>query len=185
MTDAGNQGSVVTHLEGQSISDGRPTRVRWIVLALVSFASASAYLTRYCISAANTTIQRDLEFDDEQMGAIMSAFALGYLFCQVPGGWLGNRFGTRLAFAGISLFGHCAMSGQVSSRRSTTCGRLGSPWVCSRQVSRPFPEKFCRTGFRCITAARVVPGSVRACHWEALLRSGLPAGYWTVSTVGG
>ena len=117
MTDAGNQGSVATHLEGRSMSDGRSTRVRWIVLGLVSFASASAYLTRYCISAANTTIQRDLEFDDERMGAIMSAFALGYLFCQVPGGWLGNRFGTRLAFAGISfLWSLCNVwSGVVSA----------------------------------------------------------------------
>ena len=103
MTDAANQGRVTTHLEQQPTLDGRPTRVRWVVLALVSFASASAYLTRYCISAANTTIQVDLGFDDEQMGRIMSAFALGYLFCQVPGGWLGNRFGTRCAFAGISL----------------------------------------------------------------------------------
>jgi len=80
-----------------------PTRVRWKVLALVAFASASAYLTRYCISAANTTIQGDLGFDNAQMGRIMSGFALGYLVFQVPGGWLGNRFGTRWAFACLSL----------------------------------------------------------------------------------
>ncbi|MEE3369135.1 MAG: MFS transporter [Planctomycetota bacterium] len=117
MPDAANQERVTTHLEEQPIWDGRPTRVRWVVLALVSFASASAYLTRYCISAANTTIQPDLGFDDEQMGRIMSAFALGYLFCQVPGGWLGNRFGTRLAFAGISfLWSLCNLwSGIVST----------------------------------------------------------------------
>ena len=33
-----------------------PSRFRWIVLGLVAFASASAYLTRYCISAANTAM---------------------------------------------------------------------------------------------------------------------------------
>ena len=77
----------------------RPTRTRWLMLSLVSFASASAYLTRYCISAANTTIQRDLDFDDATMGKVMSAFAFGYLICQIPGGWMGNRFGTRIAFA--------------------------------------------------------------------------------------
>ncbi len=84
--------------------NGSPTAVRWIVLAIVAFASASAYLTRHCISAANTTIQQDLGFNDAQMGRLMSAFALGYLLCQIPGGWVGNRFGTRLAFALLSIF---------------------------------------------------------------------------------
>lgn len=80
-----------------------PTNVRWIVLVLVAFASASAYLTRYCISAANSTIRQDLGFTDTQMGLVLGAFALGYLFGQVPGGWLGNRFGTRFAFAAVSI----------------------------------------------------------------------------------
>ncbi|MBX3438583.1 MAG: MFS transporter [Planctomycetaceae bacterium] len=80
-----------------------PTRVRWIVLAFVAFASASAYLTRYCISAANTTIQQDVGLNDAQMGQLMSAFMLGYLIFQVPGGWLGNRIGTRAAFVLISV----------------------------------------------------------------------------------
>jgi len=74
------------------------------VLGLVSFASASAYLTRYCITAANTTIQADLGFDDGDMGKLMSAFGFGYLLCQIPGGWLGSRFGTRFGFAFISIF---------------------------------------------------------------------------------
>ncbi len=34
---------------------------------------------------------------------MLGAFALGYLFGQVPGGWLGNRFGTRFAFAAVSI----------------------------------------------------------------------------------
>ena len=74
-----------------------------MVLALVAFASASAYLTRYCISAANTTIQAEVGFDDAEMGKLMSAFMLGYLVFQAPGGWLANRLGTRLAFALMSV----------------------------------------------------------------------------------
>lgn len=81
-----------------------PTSIRWVVLGIVAFASASAYLTRYCISAANTTIQEELGFNEIQMGELMSAFALGYLLCQIPGGWLGNRFGTRFSFAFLSVF---------------------------------------------------------------------------------
>lgn len=81
----------------------QPTRVRWVVLALVAFAAASAYLTRYCISAANTTMQEDLGFDNSQMGGLMSAFMLGYFLFQIPGGWLGTRFGTRTAFVVIAV----------------------------------------------------------------------------------
>jgi len=80
-----------------------PTSVRWFVLGIVAFAAASAYLTRHCISAANTSIQQDLGFNDVQMGELMSAFGVGYLLCQVPGGWLGNRFGTRFSFAFLSV----------------------------------------------------------------------------------
>ncbi len=84
--------------------DSSPTTaVRWAVLGLVAFAAASAYLTRYCLSAANTTIQQDLGFDNEQMGQLMSAFMVGYLLFQIPGGWLGNRLGTRAAFAILSI----------------------------------------------------------------------------------
>ena len=79
------------------------TTVRWIVLGFVAFASASAYLTRHCIAAANTTIQAELSLNDEQMGWVLAAFALGYLLFQVPGGLLGNRFGTRFAFAFVSI----------------------------------------------------------------------------------
>ncbi|MGE0375892.1 MAG: MFS transporter [Planctomycetaceae bacterium] len=80
-----------------------PTGVRWAVLGLLAFAAASAYLTRYCISAANTTMQQGLNFDNAQMGQLMSAFMLGYFLFQIPGGWLGNRIGTRAAFVLISV----------------------------------------------------------------------------------
>jgi len=93
----------------------RPTNVRWYVLALIAFASSSAYLTRYCISAANTTIQQDVGLDDKQMGLMMSVFSLGYFICQIPGGWLGTRFGTRFAFAFISaVWSLCNVMSAVS-----------------------------------------------------------------------
>jgi sugar phosphate permease len=81
----------------------RPTRVRHLVLVLVALASSSAYLTRHSIAVANTKIQEDLRFTDAQMGWVLGAFSYGYLIFQVPGGWLGNRFGTRAALTGLSV----------------------------------------------------------------------------------
>jgi len=68
------------------------------VLVLLALAAMSAYLTRHCIAVANTTIQGELDIDDEQMGWVLGAFAAGYFWFQIPGGWLGNRIGTRAAF---------------------------------------------------------------------------------------
>lgn len=86
-----------------TFSPQRPTHVRFVVLGLVAFAAASAYLTRLCFSAAITSIQSDLKIDSRQIGIVLGAFSLGYLLFQVPGGWLGQRFGTRGAFAASSV----------------------------------------------------------------------------------
>lgn len=83
--------------------DSRPTAVRYSVLALLALAAGSAYLTRHCLAVANTTIQTQLGINNEQMGVVLGAFALGYLLCQVPGGWLGNRIGTRGALSLLSV----------------------------------------------------------------------------------
>jgi MFS family permease len=79
----------------------RPTRVRYLVVLGLAAASASAYLTRVAISPAATTIQGQFGFTDETMGAVLAAFSAGYFWCQVPGGWLANRFGSRIT---LSLF---------------------------------------------------------------------------------
>ena len=95
-----------TDPKGVVQSDGsapRPTIVRYGVLAFLSLGCSSAYLTRHCMSVANTTIQRELQFTTEQMGWILSVFMLGYLLFQVPGGWLGTRRGARVALPFLSM----------------------------------------------------------------------------------
>ncbi|MEZ6049701.1 MAG: MFS transporter [Planctomycetaceae bacterium] len=83
--------------------NGQPTHVRWVVLIFLALAAAGAYLTRNCISVTNIPIQKELSLDDEQMGWVLGIFSLGYFVFQVPGGWLGNRFGTRIALAGMNF----------------------------------------------------------------------------------
>ena len=92
-----------SHPSAGAAGPARPSGVRHGVLGMLALAAASAYLTRHCIAVANTTIQKELQFTTEQMGWILSAFMVGYLAFQVPGGWLGTRLGPRRAFALISL----------------------------------------------------------------------------------
>jgi MFS family permease len=76
--------------------------VRLGVIVLVGLAAGSAYLTRHCIAVANTTIQQELQLPPERMGLVLGAFSAGYFLFQIPGGWLGNRIGSRAAFSLIS-----------------------------------------------------------------------------------
>jgi sugar phosphate permease len=78
--------------------DARPTRPsigRWYILLLISLMYLITYLDRVNISAAAPVISKEFGFDKVTMGAIFSAFVWAYALCQVPGGWLGDRFGPR------------------------------------------------------------------------------------------
>ncbi len=88
--------------ETAAAPDARPTNVRYLVLGFIAFASASAYLTRYAISVANTAMEQELSFGSTEMGNLRTAFWIGYGVFMVPVGWLGQRIGTRGVLAAIS-----------------------------------------------------------------------------------
>ncbi len=81
----------------------RPSNVRYLVLLALAFAAINAYLVRVCISPAASTIQKELSFSDPAMGDILGGFFVGYIWTQIPGGWLGDRLGARVSLALISL----------------------------------------------------------------------------------
>ena len=47
------------------------------------------------ISTAAPAISKEFGFDKITMGVIFSAFVWAYALFQVPGGWIGDRFGPR------------------------------------------------------------------------------------------
>jgi MFS transporter, ACS family, glucarate transporter len=75
----------------------RPTRVRYIVLALTISAYMITYIDRVVISSAVPSIQKEFGFSIVTMGWILSSFQWAYAVFQIPGGWLGDRIGPRRA----------------------------------------------------------------------------------------
>jgi len=59
------------------------------------------YVDRICISVAKEPISKDLKLTNEQMGWVLSAFALGYALFQTPGGMLADKYGTRKVLTAI------------------------------------------------------------------------------------
>jgi MFS transporter, ACS family, glucarate transporter len=53
------------------------------------------YVDRICISVAKDPISKSLGLSKEQMGWVLSAFALGYALFQTPGGMLADKLGAR------------------------------------------------------------------------------------------
>lgn len=81
----------------------KPTNVRWTVMLFLCALSFLTYYDRVCIVRAQQDIQRDLHISDGQMGLIMGAFWLAYALFEIPGGWLGDRYGARGTLTRIVL----------------------------------------------------------------------------------
>ncbi len=72
---------------------------RYLVVFILFVLSLITYIDRVAISSAKDPIAQELALSDEAMGAVFSAFALGYALAQIPAGWFADRFGPRLALA--------------------------------------------------------------------------------------
>ncbi|AJP72675.1 MFS transporter [Sphingomonas hengshuiensis] len=82
----------------------RPTRVRHVVLWLTVLAYLITYMDRVVISTAAPSIRKEFDLSPETMGWIFASFQFAYAFFQIPGGWLGDRFGPRRALTGVVLW---------------------------------------------------------------------------------
>jgi ACS family glucarate transporter-like MFS transporter len=70
------------------------------MVGLIFCMGVLMFIDRVNISIAATYIMPEYGLSEVQMGWIFSAFVLGYALLQIPGGWLGDRFGPRRVLAG-------------------------------------------------------------------------------------
>ncbi len=87
----------------QSATSERPTRVRWGILSCIVLVTVLTYLDRLNLGIAGKYIQDELSLNTHTMGWVFSAFLLGYSLFQIPGGWLGDRFGPKNILTGAIL----------------------------------------------------------------------------------
>src|SRR4051812_17114773 len=72
-----------------------PSRARHGVLLFSAALAVITYLDRVCIAQAAPLISQDLHLGPKEMGWVFAAFAIPYALLEIPGGWLGDRFGPR------------------------------------------------------------------------------------------
>ncbi len=81
-----------------------PSRVRHRVLTLTVLLYMITYMDRICISNAAPAIREEFGFDWMTMAWIFSAFSWSYALFQIPGGWMGDRFGPRRVLTVIVIW---------------------------------------------------------------------------------
>lgn len=115
----------------------RPTRVRHLVLAALCLITTINYVQRNSLGGAETTVRSDLHLTRNETGDAMGAFFLTYALCQVPSGWLAQRWGGRRALtiyaAGWSMV--MALTAAVTNHSELVSAR----WVMGALQAGIFP----------------------------------------------
>ena len=94
------------------------------ILPSLFLLSVVTYLDRVIISIVSPAIRGEFGIDPLHIGVIFSAFVVGYMLFQIPGGWVGDRFGHKKTlitclilwsiFTGMTpLVGHASVTAVV------------------------------------------------------------------------
>lgn len=123
----------------------RPTRVRYVVLALTVAAYAITYMDRVVISTAVPSIQKEFGFSIVTMGWILGSFRWAYSIFQLPVAWLGDRYGPRRVLAAIVFWWSLLTSATTVAWSATSmiairflfgAGEAGAFPIATRSLSR-------------------------------------------------
>lgn len=105
-------------------SNTRTRSRHWVVVFAVTLAVIT-YIDRVCISQAAPLIRKDLGLEEIQMGLAFSAFYWAYALFEVPGGWMGDRWGARKVLMRVVVWWSCftALTGRVWNLASLVTAR--------------------------------------------------------------
>lgn len=106
-------------------SASAPTRLRWLILGLLFAISVVTYIDRVNISVTARQMMPALGLTDQQMGFVFSSFVIGYALFQIPGGWLGDRWGARIILTIALLWWSCFTALTAMAATSSLAGPLG------------------------------------------------------------
>jgi ACS family D-galactonate transporter-like MFS transporter len=81
----------------------KPTRARVVMLSLLFLATTINYVDRSNLSIVAPFLSKELGLDPVQMGLLFSAFAWSYAIANLPGGFLIDRFGSRVVYGVAQL----------------------------------------------------------------------------------
>ncbi|MFC1917925.1 MFS transporter [Chloroflexota bacterium] len=95
-------------MNGAMLSPVKPSRYRWVILAVVWFSYLNVFLTRLSIGPLAPFLKETFDLSNAQIGSLVSATVIGYAPSLIISGWFVDRFGVkRMLVGGTMLMGIC------------------------------------------------------------------------------
>ena len=125
-------------------------RYRWVICALLFFATTINYIDRQVLGILAPTLQKDIGWNEAEYGAIVSWFTFAYALGYLGAGRLMDRIGTRLGFSlsvivwSLSAMGHAlarSVAGFSFARFALGVGESGNFPGSIKTVAEWFPAK--------------------------------------------
>lgn len=123
---------------------------RWLILLLLLASFAVTFLTRFVWSPVSKTVMEELNLNNVAAGSFMSAFFIGYVITQIPGGTLADRVGVRitlsvgLLISGVATIGMSLINSFGAGIGLRVVTGLGAGVVmscCTKVISENFEQK--------------------------------------------
>ena len=81
-----------------AVMSSQRSRARFGIVAMLFLVTTINYADRATLSIAGPALSKDLGLDAVTMGYVFSAFGWSYVLGQLPGGWLLDRFGSKVVY---------------------------------------------------------------------------------------
>ncbi len=124
--------------------------MRWMVLALLFFATTINYLDRIVFSVLAPVIQKELRLTDQDYGNLTGAFQIAYTFGFLAVGKFIDRYGTKVGYAAAILWWSAAATLHAVARTAVDLGfwramlgfgEAGNFPAAIKSVAEWFPKK--------------------------------------------
>jgi len=154
---------------------------RWVICALLFFATTINYIDRQILSLLKEILDREIGWSNSQFGWVNSAFQVAYGVGLLGFGWFVDRFGTKLGYAisiaawSVAAASHAlvgSFGGFLTARSALGLGEAGNFPSAIKAVALWFPKReraFATSLFNAGTnaGALVAPAIIpfMAFHW--------------------
>jgi len=123
---------------------------RWVVCALLFFATTVNYIDRQILSLIKEILDKQIGWSNEQFGWVNSAFQFSYGLGLLGFGWFVDRFGTKIGYAvsiaawSVAACAHAAVGsvgGFLAARTCLGLGESGNFPSAIKSVALWFPKR--------------------------------------------
>jgi ACS family hexuronate transporter-like MFS transporter len=175
----------------------RSTNYRWIVCALLFFATTINYIDRQILALIKPILDEQLHWTNEQYGDTVAFFSGAYAFSLLVFGWFVDRFGTKIGYAvsiaawSVAALGHAfvgSVGGFYVARVALGLGEGGNFPSAIKAVALWFPKREralatsifnSGTNIGAVVAPLIVPAIALTLGWHwAFIFAGLAGLLW-------